>query len=122
MNKKELIIEELTLKLKEMFVEDFDKVNGAKESINEYLLSINVESAYNYNDFCSDFLKVSDKLLTSLAESDLQSLEAPYIMSEIMSIMVRYKIMESEEDGDIRSYKLMQHELRMKTAGNIDSS
>jgi len=92
MNKKELIIKEITLKLKEMFVEDYVRVNDAKESINDYLLSIDVLCIYDYNDFCSNFLKVSDKLLYSLAEDDLQNVDITHIVSEIISTMVKCKM------------------------------
>ena len=121
MDKKEELSKELSERLKELFVNDFDKVDGAKNDINVYLESINVETRYDYNEFCSDFLKVSDKLIHSLTLADIQNVDAGFIMGEIMSIMVKYKIMDSEPDETKRLHKMIQHELRSKIARGIDS-
>lgn len=109
---KDSLSNELENRLKELFVEDFDKVNIAKDNINTYLESINIENKYEYNEFCADFLKVSKKMINSLSLSDIQNLDTLYIMGEIMSVMVKYKILESEPDETKRSYMLIQHELR----------
>jgi len=122
MDKKEELSKELSERLKELFVNDFDKVDGAKNDINVYLESIDVETRYNYNEFCTDFLKVSDKLIQSLTLADIQNVDAGFIMGEIMSIMVKYKIMDSEPDETKRLHKMIQHELRSKIARGIDSS
>ena len=122
MDKKEELSIELNNRLKELFVNDFDKVDGAKNDINGYLESIDVETRYSYNEFCADFLKVSDKLIHSLTLSDIQNVDAGFIMGEIMSIMVKYKILESEPDENKRLQKMIQHELRSKVARGIDSS
>lgn len=122
MGTKEELAEELSIRLKELFVEDYDKVNSAKDNINVYLESIDVSTRYNYNDFCADFLKVSEKLIQSLTISDIQSIDSLYLMGEIMSIMVKYKIMDSEPDETKRLHKIIQHELRSKTVRGLDSS
>lgn len=122
MGTKEELSEELAIRLKELFVEDYDKVNSAKDNINVYLESINVDNKYNYNDFCTDFLKVSEKLIQSLSLSDIQNVDSMFLMGEIMSIMVKYKIMDSEQDEAKRLQKIIQHELRTKTIRGIDSS
>ena len=126
MDAKEELLEELTNRLKELFVDNYDMVNNSKNDINTYLESINVNTKYEYNEFCSDFLRVSDKLIHSLSLADIQNVNATFIMGEIMSIMVKYKIMDSEPDESKRLHKLIQHELRTKvirnSIGNIDSS
>ena len=120
MNEKESLSLELTDRLKELFVEDYDKVNSAKDNVNEYLTSIEVDNKYEYNEFCSDFLRVSEKLIHSLTLSDIKNADAGFIMGEIMTIMVKYKIVDSEPDETKRLHKLLQHELRTKVARNID--
>jgi len=120
MGKKEELVEELTNRLKEMFVDDYEKVYGIKEDINIYLESLDVVK-YEYNEFCSDFLKISNKLIQSLSLSDIQNVDSTYIMGEIMSVMVKYKILESEPDESKRLQKMIQHELRSKVARGIDS-
>jgi hypothetical protein len=124
MNTKEALLEELSTRLKDMFVEDYDKVNGAKNDINVYLESIGIKTKYNYNDFCSDFLKVSDNLIQSLTLEDIINVDSTIILGEVMSIMVKYKIMDNEPDEEKRLHKILQHELRTKMVreGKIDSS
>jgi hypothetical protein len=123
MDRKEELSLELTNRLKELFVEDFDKVNGAKNDVNDYLESIDIHNKYDYNEFCSDFLKVSEKLIHSLTISDIQNADAGFIMGEIMTIMVKYKIMDSEPDDTQRLHKLLQHELKTRIARkNINDS
>ena len=122
MDEKEALSLELTGRLKELFVEDYDKVNGAKNDVNEYLISIDVDNKYEYNEFCNDFLKISEKLIHSLTLVDIKNADAGFIMGEIMTIMVKYKIVDSEPDETKRLSKLIQHELRTKIARGIDSS
>jgi len=114
MNTKEALLEELSTRLKDMFVEDYDKVNGAKNDINVYLESIGIKTKYNYNDFCSDFLKVSDNLIQSLTLEDIINVDSTIILGEVMSIMVKYKIMDNEPDEEKRLHKILQHELKTK--------
>jgi len=121
MDRKEELSLELENRLKEMFVEDYEKVNGAKDGVNAYLDNLEVENKYEYNEFCNDFLKVSDKLIHSLTVHDIENADSTFIMGEIMSIMVRYKIMDSEQDETKRFHKLIQHELKSKIARGIDS-
>ena len=113
---------ELMERLKDLFVNDFDKVNNAKENINVYLESIEIENKYSYNDFCADFLKVSERLIESLSPQDIESLDAMFIMGEIMSVMVKYKIIESEKDESLRLQKIIQHELRTKNIKGYNNS
>jgi hypothetical protein len=124
MDTKEALLEELSTRLKDMFVEDYDKVNGAKNDINVYLESIGIKTKYNYNDFCSDFLKVSDNLIQSLTLEDIINVDSTIILGEVMFIMVKYKIMDNEPDEEKRLHKILQHELRTKMVreGRIDSS
>ena len=122
MDRKEELSLELSNRLKEMFVDDYDKVNGAKNDVNKYLENLNVSNKYEYNEFCNDFLKVSDKLMLTLNVHDIENADSTFIMGEIMSIMVKYKIMDSEQDETKRFHKLIQHELKSKIARGIDSS
>ena len=107
--------EELKMRLKEMFVEDYDKVNDAKNNINIYLKSINIDDEYNYNDFCNGFLEISDTLIQTLSTQKTQTIDSIFIIGEIMSIMVKQKIHESNSDENKKLYKIFQHELRTKT-------
>ena len=84
------------------------------ESDNNIILKGNVKNV-------SDFLKVSDKLIQSLTVHDIENADSTFIMGEIMSIMVKYKIMDSEQDETKRFHKLIQHELKSKIARGIDS-
>jgi len=120
MNRKEELSLELTNRLKELFVNDYDKVNDAKDNVNGYLESIDVDNKYDYNEFCADFIRVSEKLIHSLTLSDIENADAGFIMGEIMTIMVKYKIVDSEPDETQRLHKLIQHELRTKVARNIN--
>jgi len=121
MDRKEELSLELSNRLKEMFVDDYEKVNGAKNNVNEYLDNLGVDNKYEYNEFCNDFLKVSEKLIHSLTVHDIENANSTFIMGEIMSIMVKYKIMDSEPDETQRLHKLIQHELKSKIARKIDS-
>ena len=127
MNIKENISEELSERLKSMFVDDYDKVNGAKEDINSYLDSINVNDKYDYNSFCHDFLNISSNLLENLTDNDIQNMDFMYFINEILSVMVNYKILNDNDgkiDEETKVANLLRHELRMRGIDkrNLDDS
>lgn len=114
MSEKDELLEEITGRLKQMFVDDYDKVKSAKDNVNTYLESIDVEGRYDYNEFCNRFLEISDKLINSLSMDEIRGINAPYIMGEVLSIMVKYKIMDGDDTDDDKLQKIIQHELRLK--------
>lgn len=117
MKDKETIITDLENRLKEMFVDDFDKVNDARNNINNHLINIEVNNKYEYNEFCADFLRITEKLLNSLSVEDIETIDFTFIMGEILSIMIKYKIFETETDEKTRLQKLIHHELKIRNLG-----
>jgi len=95
-----------------MFVEEYDKVNQARLSVNLYLKDIEIDYQYDYNDFCKEFLINSKNLINQLPDERLSELNNAIFVTEVVSFMIKNKIYEKIEDVDKRSYLMIQHELK----------
>jgi hypothetical protein len=98
--------------LSDMFVDEYDKVNQARLSVNVYLKDIELGYQYEYNDFCKDFMTNSKNLINQLSDERLRELNNSIFVTEVISFMIKNKIYEKVEDVDRRSYLMIQHELK----------
>jgi len=98
--------------LSDMFVDEFDKVNQARLSVNVYLEDIEIDYQYDYNSFCKDFMTNSRNLINQLPDERLRELNNSIFVTEVISFMIKNKIYEKVEDIDRRSYLMIQHELK----------
>lgn len=121
MKSKEQVISEIIETLEHIFVTDYDSILLAMKNVNEYLDSVDIENHYKYNDFCVEFLDVAKEFLSHLSEETLSKLETLTIISEILSIMVKFRITDSSDDIELAKTKIMQHELRMKKLNRRDT-
>jgi hypothetical protein len=102
---------EINEKIRNSFVDDFDSINDAKEKINMYLSEMQIEKTYDYNEFCSLFIEITDKLLDSLTLKEFQNIQITNFISEILSIMVKKKIDESSQDEEKKTFNLLKMEI-----------
>jgi len=112
MDGRETLLKTIQDNLSVMFVEQYDKVNSARKSINSYLKDIDIEYQYDYNIFCLDFMENSKNLVNHISEDKLEELDDMSFVSEIMSIMVKNKIHENIKDETKKAYLMVQHELK----------
>lgn len=84
--------------LENSFVEDFDRMDHAKEIINEYLRSINFRYEYDYNTFCKELKNSLTETLTLLDESVFPFLDITSFIHENIQRMISRKIIEHEEE------------------------
>lgn len=103
--------QEISNKIQKSFVDDFDLINDAKEKINIYLLDMNIDNVYKYNEFCSLFIKITDEMLDTLSVSEFENTQIEYFISEVISIIVKNKIIESELTDEQKSFNLLKMEI-----------
>ena len=109
---KDKIIENLDNNLSNMFVDDFEKINNAKNSINEYFKEMEINYKYEYNEFCFDFIKYSKLLIESLDESQLLILNNDIFIFDTLTYMIENKIDDIIEDDTLKKDLIMKHELK----------
>ena len=112
MDSRESLLRNIEENLSMMFVEEYEKVNLARTSVNNYLKDIEIEYQYDYNVFCIDFMNNSKNLVNNLSEENLRDLNSNIFVSEVISFMIKNKIYENIEDPSKRAYLMMQHELK----------
>lgn len=112
MDTRESLLKAIEENLANMFVEEYDKVNVARTSVNAYLKDIGIEYQYDYNNFCVDFMKMSKDLVNKIHIEQLRGLDSNIFVSEVISFMIKNKIFENIQDPDKRTYLLIQHELK----------
>lgn len=113
-NKNNELTDELIKKLQSMFVDDFDKVNCAKNDINVYLESLGVVTKYTYNEFCKDFMDISANIIQTFNLDDIYSQGSDYIIKEILYNIVIFKIKNSGESEMKIAQQILSHELSTK--------
>jgi hypothetical protein len=112
MDTRENLLKTIEENLSTMFVEEFDKVNTARTSVNAYLKDIDINYTYDYNTFCVDFMNNSKNLVNKIHIEQLRGLDSNLFVSEVLSFMIKNKIYENVQDPDKRSYLMIQHELK----------
>ena len=100
MTEREQITKNIEDKLDGMFVEEYDKVNSAKDSINIYFKDLEINYVYDYNIFCVDFRNNAKQLINNLPPEDLININTTIFVFEVLSYMIRNKI-----DEDLDSFQ-----------------
>lgn len=112
MDSKDILLRTIEDNLSNMFVNEYDKINNARSSVNAYLKDIEVEYEYNYNQFCVDFMNNSKDLVNKIPDKQLQGLDSNTFVSEVLSYMIKNKIYEIVNNPERRAHLIIQHELR----------
>ena len=112
MDNRESLLKTISDNLSNMFVEEYDKVNTARISVNAYLKDIEINYEYDYNLFCVEFMENSKNLVNKVPIDSLRELDSNSFVSEVLSFMIKNKINENILDPDKRAYLMIQHELK----------
>jgi len=102
---------EISDRMKNSFVDDFDLINDAKEKINLYLQTLNIVEIYDYNNFCTDFINISNKMLDNLTITEFNDITIDKYTAEVLTFMIKHKITSSNHDEDTKSNNLIKLEL-----------
>jgi len=102
---------EISNKIQNSFVDDFDLINDAKEKINLYLTEMEIENVFTYNEFCILFINMTDDVLDTLTIEEFQMIPIEFFISEILSTMIKRKIGESTQTDDKKSFNLLKMEI-----------
>ena len=114
-NKEDLVLK-LQERLNDVFVNDYELINGALSDINNYLSVLDVNYTYKYDDFCKDFLKTSQAFIDKMTIQELQNMDTFIFTQEVIGIMIYYKIENTIKNEDDRNFKLLQHILIKKNS------
>ena len=90
-----------------MFVDEYEKVNIARTSVNAYLKDIEIDYTYDYNTFCVDFMDNSKNLVNKVHIEQLRGLDSNSFVSEVLSFMIKNKIYENIQDPEKRAYLMI---------------
>ncbi len=112
MDSKESLIKAIEDNLSNMFVNEYDKVNNARLSVNAYLKDIEIEFEYKYNNFCIDFMNNSKNLVNKVSDQQLNELDSDTFVSEVLSYMIKNKIYDNVQNPEKRANLIIQHELK----------
>ena len=102
---------EISDRMKNSFVDDFDLINDAKEKINLYLQTLNIVELYDYNNFCADFINISNKMLDNLSTEEFNKITIDIYTAEVLTFMIKHKISFSNQDENTKSNNLIKLEL-----------
>ena len=112
MDTRESLLKTIEENLSNMFVEEYDKINIARNSVNMYLKEIEINFEYDYNTFCVDFMSNSKNLVNNIHIEQLRMLDSNSFVSEVLSFMIKNKIYENIKNPERRAYLMIQHELK----------
>ena len=112
MDAREGLLKKIEDNLSNLFVDQYDKVNTARNSVNLYLKDIEINYQYDYNNFCVEFMDNSRNLVNKLPIEAIRELDDNSFVSEVLSFMIKNKIYENIQDPNQRSYLMIQHELK----------
>ena len=98
--------------LKESFVSKYDDINNSKDTVNEYMKNINFNYQYDYNTFCSEFIKYTTDKLEKVNEEDMPSINITKVISDVLVDMIKNKIYDNVKDEQERATLMMIHELK----------
>ena len=112
MTEREQLLKNIEDKLEDMFVEEYDKVNKAKDSINTYFQDLEINYVYDYNIFCIDFRNNAKQLINNLPPEDLLNINTTIFVFEALSYMIRNKIDEIVVDKSKKMDLILKHELK----------
>ena len=114
MDNKDTLVKTIEDNLSNMFVNEYDKVNTARLSVNDYLKDIEIEFEYNYNNFCIDFMNNSKKLINKISDEQITQLDSNIFVSEVLSYMIKNKIYENVQNPKKRANLIIEHELKKR--------
>lgn len=109
---RESLLKTIEDNLSTMFVEKYDEINVARNSVNAYLKDIEIDYNYDYNSFCVDFMVNTKNLVHNVPIEKLRELDSNSFVSEVLSFMIKNKIYEKVEEPNRRAYLMIQHELK----------
>lgn len=101
---------EMLNKLKESFVNDYDKIKESRDQVNGYINELGLKYTYEYDNFCVDFLASFEntiELVDSVHDVEHIVYESIYFM--VMNIIIR----EAKTDPD-RKELLLIHKMKNK--------
>jgi hypothetical protein len=111
MNKDEIIFTFIDA-LKNSFVSQFDKIDYARVTVNQYMKDIEFNYIYDYNTFCIDFIYTVENILKSLDERVITDINMDILIYETLSIMIKNKIFDSITDEGTKQKLMILHELK----------
>jgi hypothetical protein len=112
MGKKEELLEIFKKSTMDTFVNEFDKIDNARITINNYMKEISFNYEYDYNTFCKEFASTVEKILNMIDENRIMSIDINFIIYESLILMVRNKIFEMTPDEKTKTSLLILHELK----------
>ena len=83
-----------------------------KDIVNNYMKELNFQYEYNYNEFCSDFIKFSITKLEQIDIDEIIQLDINVIIYDVLVSMIKFKIFENVKDEKERITLMMLHELK----------
>lgn len=87
--------EAIKKRLIELFVEQFEKIDSAKNHINNYLSNNDIDFKYDYDEFCRHFLEETNLLFNYLNDEDVEKMNMERYIQTILSLMVEDKAIDS---------------------------
>ena len=112
MSKKEQIIIAFVDTLKNSFVAEFEKIDIARTTVNQYMKDIEFNYEYDYNTFCKEFIFTVENILQSLDEQIISNIDINLLIFESLTVMVRNKIFEMVVNDNDRQKLMILHELK----------
>ena len=86
-------LEKIKKNLEQQFVDDYDDLVEFMININDTLLSLNIDSQYQYNDFCLD---IQENVIKIINEENIKEI-TPQILSKSLNNMIKIKIVDDPD-------------------------
>lgn len=113
MSNKQEMVNSFIDALKNSFVYQYDEIDLAKTTVNQYMKDIEFDYEYDYNTFCIEFINIIEQIFDSLDdEYDITEINLNLLIYESLTIMVRNKIFDTINDEDEKHKLMMLHELK----------
>lgn len=104
------ISREMLLKLKNSFVNDYEKIKESRDQVNSYVEELGLKYTYEYDKFCVDFLTSFENTMELVDSiSDVE-----HIIYESIYYMVMNVIIEQVDDETSRKELLLIHKMKNK--------
>jgi hypothetical protein len=102
---------EMLMKLKDSFVDDYDKIKESRDQVNSYINELGLEYTYEYNKFCVDFLTSFENTMELIDSIN----DVEHIIYESIYFMVMNVIIQEVKDETDRKGLLLIHKMKNKT-------
>ena len=98
-------------RINKVFVDDYDVINSAKDKINDYIDTMSINGKYGYNEFCKVFIEMTDDILDILSIEEFSKIPVDVLISEILALMLKKKIISSEQADETKTSNLLKLEM-----------